>query len=472
MGSKCPTSSDGASLSASEKKGTEMKVDTILTNGQLVLPHQGVVPGNLLVNGGRIVGICAPGCTVPAAHRIDVEGKYIFPGIIDAHTHYGLGSADDFLTETRSAALGGVTTVLTFYQNARRYSEVFPEEKRRAEEKAHVDFSYHLCLMKDEHLDEIPRYVENFGVSSFKFFMHFRGDEGKYMGIEGTDDGFLYDGLKAIAEYPRAKAVIHAENIEIGWRLRDRLKAEGKDGLEVWTASKPDFLEVESLRRACYLAKITGCTLYLAHMTAAESCAELRVLRKQIPPVYAETCTHYLTHTAESPVGNIGKVNPPLRYPRDLEELWTAVQEGTLDVISTDHVPRKFQTKRGNIWECSAGFPGTATLLPVVLSEGYHKRGLSLMRIAELLSENPARLFNLYPRKGSLTAGCDADLTIVDIDRVREVRAGELGSYSDYSLYDGWKLTGWPVLTMVRGEVVMDSGEVTGTAGYGQFIPR
>ena len=449
-----------------------MKVDTILMNGQLVLPHQGVVPGNVLVHEGKIAGLCMPGETVPASRRIEVEGKHVFPGIIDAHTHFGLGSADDFLTETRSAAVGGVTTVLSFYQNARRYSEVFPEEKHKAEQKAHVDFSYHFCLMKDEHLDEVPRYVEDYGVSSFKFFMHFRGDEGKYMGIEGTDDGFLYDGFQAVAKYPRAKAVIHAENIEIGWRLRDRLKAEGRDGLEVWTASKPGFLEVESLRRACYLAKVAGCTLYLAHMTTAESCAELRVLRKQVPPVFAETCTHYLTHTAQSPIGNIGKVNPPLRYPQDQEALWSSIQDGTLDVVSTDHVPRKFQTKKGNIWECSAGFPGTATLLPVVLSEGYHKRDLSLTRIAELLSENPARLFNLYPRKGALAVGSDADLTVVDLHEVREVRAAELESYSDYSLYDGWKLAGWPVLTMVRGEVVMDEGEVTGNPGYGRFIPR
>ena len=165
-------------------------------------------------------------------------------------------------------------------------------------------------------------------------------------------------------------------------------------------------------------------------------------------------------------------MNPPLRYPQDQEALWSSVADGTLDVVSTDHVPRKFQAKKGNIWECSAGFPGTATLLPVILSEGYHKRGLGLSRIAELLSENPARLFNLYPRKGTLALGSDADLTVVDLDKVREVRADELESYSDYSLYDGWKLAGWPVLTMVRGEVVMDGGELTGKAGYGRFMPR
>ena len=449
-----------------------MKIDTVLSNGQLVVPHQGVFPGNLLISGEKIIGICAPEELPSAVRHIDVKGNYIFPGIIDAHVHYGLGSAEDFLSETGSAALGGTTTVVTFYQNPGRYSQVFPAEKKRAEKRAHVDFAFHLCLMKDEHLEEVPFYVEELGITSFKFFMHFRGDEGKYMGIEGTDDGFLYEGLETIAKYPQALAVIHAENIEIGWRFRKRLKAEGRDGLAVWTESKPGFLEVESLRRACYLAKVTGCRLYIAHVTAAESCRELRILREQLQPVYAETCTHYLTHTVESPIGNIGKVNPPLRYPQDLEALWMAIEEGTLDVISTDHVPRKFTSKQGNIWECSAGFPGTATLLPIVLSEGYHKRGLSLERIVELLSENPARLFNLYPRKGSLRIGSDADITVVDVNRKHTVRASELGSYSDYSLYDGWELTGWPVLTMVRGAVVMEEGKLSGRPGLGQFIPR
>ncbi len=449
-----------------------MKVETIIKNGRLVIPRQGIVPADILISHGKIIGICS-GVDLPeSSEHIDVQGKYIFPGIIDSHVHYGLGSPEDFRTETYSAALGGVTTVLTFFQNSNRYSEVFSAEKQRAEKQAHIDFSFHLCLMKDEHLEEVPFYIEELGISSFKFFMNFRGDEGKYLGIEGTDDGFLYEGLEKISRYPKAKAVIHAENIEIGWRFRKRFKEEGRDGLAVWTQSKPSFLEVESIRRVCYLGKVTGCSLYIAHVTAKESCDEIDALRRESGLIHAETCTHYLTHTAGSPIGNIGKVNPPLRSPEDLEYLWRSLKCGTLNVISTDHVPRKFAAKKGNIWECSAGFPGTATLLPIALSEGFHKRSLSLERIAELLSEEPARLFNMYPRKGSLQIGTDADLTVVDLDLKKKVRATDLGSFSDYSLYDGWDLTGWPVLTMVRGQVVMRDGTVTAKPGFGRFISR
>lgn len=450
-----------------------MDVDKRITNGLLVIPREGIVPADVLISRGKIVGICSGLEAVEASQVIDVGGKHVFPGVIDSHAHYGLGSADeDFFTETRSAALGGVTTVLTFYQSTGSYLDVFESEKGKGERQAHVDFSFHFCLMTDRHLDEVSEYVEKLGISSFKFFMNFRGDEGKYLGIEGIDDGFLYEGLEAIARHRGVKAVIHAENIEIGWRLRKKLKEGGRDGLPVWTASKPNFLEVESIRRIGYLGKVANCPIYLAHVTTEESCEELKRLREAFSEIYAETCTHYLTHTQDSSVGNIGKVNPPLRSQDDLEHLWSSIEEGTLDVISTDHVPRKFETKQGNIWECSAGFPGTATLLPVVLNEGHHKRGLSLQRIAEILCENPARLFNMYPQKGTFLVGSDADLTVVDLDMKRTVKASELGSFSDYSLYAGWELKGWPVLTMVRGEVIMRNGELTGSPGFGRFIRR
>lgn len=450
-----------------------MVIDKKVINGQLVMPGEGVVSADVFISNGKILGICSSVDNLEAPEVIDVKGKYVFPGIIDCHTHYGIGSPEnDFFTESRSAALGGVTTVLTFYQNTKSYLEVFEFEKSKGEALSHVDFSFHFCLMKEQHLGEVKDYVEKLGVSSFKFFMNFRGDEGKYFGVEGIDDGFLYEGLEAVGRHKHAKAVIHAENIEIAWRFRKKLKEEGRDGLAVWTASKPNFLEVESIQRVCYFGEVANCPIYIAHVTTKESCEQLQRLKKGPSEIFAETCTHYLTHTKDSSVGNIGKVNPPLRCEEDLEYLWKSVENGTLDVISTDHVPRKFETKLGNIWECSAGYPGTATMLPIVLSEGYHKRGLSLQRIAQVLSENPAKIFNMYPQKGSFLVGTDADLTVVDLDMTRTVKASDLGSFSDYSLYEGWELKGWPIMTMVRGEVVMDEGKLTGKPGFGEFIRR
>lgn len=448
-------------------------LDKKVINGHLVLPKEGIIRADVLISNGKIVGIYSGLDQVEASESIDIKGNYVFPGIIDCHTHYGIGSSDnDFFTESRSAAIGGVTTILTYYQNTKSYLDMFASEKAKGEKLSHVDFSFHFCLMKDQHIEEIETCVEELGISSFKFFMNFRGDEGKYFGIDGIDDGFIFEGLKTIGRNKNAKAVIHAENIEIGWRFRKKLKEEGRDGLAAWTASKPSFLEVESIQRVCYFGKVANCPIYIAHVTAKESCEQLQRLREDSSEIFAETCTHYLTHTKDSSVGNIGKVNPPLRSQEDLDYLWFSVENNILDVISTDHVPRKFATKTGNIWECSAGYPGTATMLPIVLSEGYHKRGLSLQRIAQVLSENPAKIFNIYPQKGSFLVGSDADLTVVDLEMVRTVKASELGSFADYSLYEGWELKGWPVMTMVRGDVVMDSGKLTGKPGFGKFIRR
>lgn len=455
-----------------------MKIDKKVVNGRLVIPGAGIIQADVLISDGKITGICSSSDKLEAAEVFDVHGSYVFPGIIDCHVHYGMGPTykegvyGDVLTESRSAGLGGVTTTVTFYQNPKSYLEVFESEKEEAERRAYIDFAIHFVLMNENHLREVKHYVEDLGVSSFKFFMNFRGDEGKAMGVEAIDDGFLYEGLEAISKHKHATAIIHAENIEIGWRFRRRLKEEGRDGLSIWTESKPGFIEVENVLRVCYYGKIVNCRIYIAHVSTKESCEELRRLRKESSQIFAETCTHYLTLTKEYSLGNVAKVSPPLRTGEDIKSLWGGVEAETLDVISSDHVPRKLDTKRGNIWECSLGFPGTATLLPLVLSEGYHKRGLSLVRIAELLSRNPARIFNMYPRKGSIQVGSDADLTVVDLDLEKTVSAHELGSFSDYSVYDGWRLKGWPILTMVRGQVIMREGRLVGNPGYGKFISR
>jgi dihydropyrimidinase len=450
-----------------------MKADIKIINGQLVIPKQGIVQADVVVSDGKIASICSGSENFGASEVLDVRDKYVLPGIIDAHTHYGLGSPDrDFLTESRSAALGGVTTTLTFCISSKNYTDIFEFEKSKGEKNAHGDFSFHFCLMNDVHLENIKDYVEKLGVSSFKFFMNYRGDEGKHMGLESLDDGFLYEALEAISKYKGAKAFIHAENIEIAWRFRKKLQEEGGDGLSAWLESRPNFLEVESILRACYLGKIANCPIYFAHVSTKESCEELQRLRKDSSNIYAETCPHYLTHTKDSLIGNVGKVNPPLRSQEDSDYLWESVEKGNLDVISSDHLPRRLETKQKNIWECSGGFPGTATLLPIVLNEGFHKRGLSLLRIAEVLSENPAKLFNMYPQKGCIQVGSDADLTVVDVGKKGTVVASELGSFSDYSLYDGWELKGWPILTMVRGEVIMRDGKLMGKPGFGKFIRR
>jgi dihydropyrimidinase len=198
---------------------------------------------------------------------------------------------------------------------------------------------------------------------------------------------------------------------------------------------------------------------------------EVRRWRQRYPKIYVETCPHYLTHDENSPLGGIGKANPPFRSADDVAAMWEGLADGSIDVVASDHVPRKRSTKEVGIWKASQGFPGTATILPVLLHEGFHRGRLSLERIAAVLCAAPAAIFNM-PQKGVLQAGRDADLTIVDLECVRSVDPAALGSYSDYSLYEGQALRGWPVTAILRGEIIMDDGRVTRDGGYGRYIRR
>jgi dihydropyrimidinase len=199
---------------------------------------------------------------------------------------------------------------------------------------------------------------------------------------------------------------------------------------------------------------------------------EVRKWRTRYDKVFVETCPHYLTHTEDSDLGGMGKANPPFRSADDVAAMWEGLRDGSIDVVGSDHCPRKRATKEKPLWLASQGFPGIATILPVLLHEGYHKGRLSLRRIAEVLTRAPAKIFNVSPAKGSLDIGADADITLVDINLARAVNPAELGSYSDYSLYEGQTLKGWPVQTIVRGNTVMAHGKIMGQPGYGSYLFR
>ncbi len=188
--------------------------------------------------------------------------------------------------------------------------------------------------------------------------------------------------------------------------------------------------------------------------------------------VFAETCPQYLTLTKDSPLGNLGKVNPPLREPEDNKALWKGIKDGIVDTIGTDHCGLRKEVKTGTIWDAKPGFPGSATMLPVLLSEGVNKGRISIERIVEITSFNTAKIFNLYPQKGTIRVGADADLTIVDLNLEKEVEPEMLLSCSDFSLYESWKIKGWPVMTMIRGKIVMEDGKIIGEKGFGQFLRR
>jgi dihydropyrimidinase len=449
------------------------EAETLISGGTLVLPGEAEVVGDLLLRNGQIAERLPPGSGRPTDRVIDARGLHVFPGVIDPHLHIGLGAGlADWGTETASAAVGGVTTVLSFLMAGESYLPLIEKTRSVAEREAHVDFGFHLVPCSQTHLDELSQYVD-LGITSFKYFTSFRGDEGAYLGISGTDDGFLFRFLEQVAGYDGVIASIHPENIEVVWVLRERLRQAGRDDLAAWDESRPDSVEAEATFRALYYARQVGSPVYLVHISSRAALDEVRSWRRRFDHhVIAETCPHYLTHTSDMPIRSLGKVNPPLRSDDDREAIWQGVLDGTIDTIGSDHVPRRRERKQGSIWTASAGFPGSATILPLMLSEGHHRRGLSLPRVAELCSAGPARAFGLHPRKGSLEPGADADLAIVDLGREQAATADVLQSHADYSLYEDWVLKGWPVMTVVRGEVVMNDGKVVGLPGHGRYLPR
>ncbi len=451
-----------------------MSQDFVLRGGVVVRPAHAPAPLDVLVRDGRIAGLLAPGEPVPEGTPVrSAAGLHVFPGLIDAHVHFGFGEKiTEYDTETVYAAQGGFTTILAHFLNNEDYTEVFRREQGYAETRCRIDYGFHFSAANEQHILDLPRYVKDYGVTSFKYFMNFKGEEGRYLGLDGTDDGYLYDLFAQSVRAGRATVVCHTENIEVVNRLRRRVQAAGGDTLKDWARAKPPFTEAESCVRAMYFAEHHGARLYIPHLSTRMALDEVRRWRGRYRDVFVETCTHYLTHTEDSDLGGRGKANPPFRAADDCAALWAGLADGSIDVVASDHCPRKRATKDKPLWLASQGFPGTATILPVLLSEGYHKGRLSLQRIAQVLTSGPAGIFDIAPAKGDIAVGGDADFALVDLDRERVVDAAELGSYSDYSLYDGWNLKGWPVATILRGVTVMQDGKVVGKPGYGKYLAR
>ena len=443
-----------------------------MANGDFVDPVDGVSPIDVGIVGGKIAALLGRGSGAQARETIDASGRLVFPGLVDAHVHFGFGEpVTEYTTETVYAAQGGFSTVLGYFLNNEPYGDVFERELGLAEERAFVDFGFHFSTASELHIQELASYVRKYGVTSFKYFMNFKGEEGRYLGLDGTDDGYLYALLKEAASLGDVTIVVHTENIELVNRFRREALAKGMDTLKDWGATKPAFTESESVLKAMYFAEHLGAKIYIPHLSTRMALDEVRRWRDRYDNVYVETCPHYLTHTEDSDLKGMGKANPPFRTADDMEAMWEGLEDGSIDTVASDHVPRKRATKDLPLWQASQGFPGTATILPVLMDQGYHQGRLSLDRIAQLLCSAPAGIFGLEG-KGRISVGADADIAIVDPEFTREVRAEELGSYSDYSLYDGWRLKGWPRLTMVRGVTVMRDGQIVGPGGHGRYLSR
>lgn len=371
---------------------------------------------------------------------------------------------------------GGVTTVFEMPLSVPCVSsaEILERRKVLVQRKAVVDFGlYGGAGMHN--VGEVAGLAAA-GAVGFKTYMHGppEGREVEYEGAYVTDDGSLFEVLGAVASTGLTSS-IHAENNAVIGFLTRRLKSLGRRDAMAHAESRPNFVEAEAVSKVIILGEAAGARVHVAHLTTCEGLRLVEQAKAEGKRVTAETCPQYLTLTAEAVkrLGPYAKMNPPLRSERDVGELWRGLNSGAVDMVVSDHAPYSKEDKEAgwdDIWQAQSGSPTIETMLPLLLNAVNEGR-LSLERLTRVTSEGAARIFGLYPRKGAIQVGSDADIVVVDLNRT--VRINKRRMYSrarDLTLYDGWKVKGWPVMTIVRGEVVMRDGEVVGKPGYGEFI--
>ena len=458
-------------------------MDTLIKNGKVVVPKVGILDVDVAVKDGKIAALLERGTAVEAKEVIDASGKYIMPGVIDPHVHWGCyqDNAPDTRLESAAAAIGGCTTALNYKRTpGKDFSREYVQELIDVyTPNSYIDYGLQLFITKQDHKNSIDKAVKDCGVSSFKLFTTERNVDSDIDGIKASGipepytDGFMYDVMTTVAGNYGKNVVtnFHPENIELVEYLAPKAKAAGEMGLSAWDHIRPELAEAETVARLGYFASKTGCPLYAVHISCADA-ADSVAYGKSLPgaTVYGETCPHYLVLNTESPCAELGKVNPPLREKHNNDKLWEALRNGTLDTIGSDNCACLRKDKAGTIWEACPGFGGTGTILPVMLSEGYNKGKISLERLVEVTSYNQSVIFNM-PQKGKLQPGTDADLVIVDLDMEKVVDAKDLKGYPDFSVYEGMKLKGWPVMTMLRGRIIAKDGDIVGEPG-GEYLMR
>jgi dihydropyrimidinase len=459
-----------------------MPFDLVIRGGTVVLPQTDGVAADVAISEEKIAAILAPGTEVDTAEILDATDKVVLPGVVDVHLHLGHRQdiarprvPEDAAQETAAAAVGGVTTFIPYLMATEPFETLFDDVVQVTEAGARIDFGYHFIISTEAQLAGVPRYAREFGAPSFKIFMNNRGGEGARLGLPDIDDGFLLRLCEAAAEHG-GMVCPHPENIEAAWVLRKRTMAEdsdGRGGLRAWNATRPPFVEADAVQRAGLFARETGARLYIVHTSSRAALDAALRARAAGTAITIETCPHYLTHDVDWKGGDVGKINPPLREADDREALWDGVIAGDVDTVATDHVHRDLSAKAGGIWKASPGCPGLETLLPVMLTEGYHEREMALGRIATLLSSAPADAMGLSHCKGRIEVGLDADLAIVDLDREYSHRRADVRSSAGYSIYEGRAFKGKVVHTLVRGRFALRDGVlIDGAVGSGRYISR
>jgi dihydropyrimidinase len=445
-----------------------------LVKGGLVVTGQGAGRYDILVEGGKVKEMAPDLSDRAAVLVIDATGRYVLPGAIDAHTHPVY--ADKMDTFSICAAYGGITTVIAFVGNVKSWgfsgytTDIVKGFIEEGERLSYLDFAAHgtYSAADEETLARsIPELVR-LGVPSFKVFMAY-----KRRGMMISDEAILRAMDAAATE--GGLTMVHAETgccIEF---LMERYISQGKTGPEWFLPAQPNILEAEALNRAATFARIVDTPLYPVHLSTKEAMPVAQRFREDGGLLFTETCPHYLTLTNEEILkkGPIAKVGPPLREQSDADALWKGLAEGTIDVVGSDaggftRARKTAGAASENIFEAPYGLNTVEFMVPVVWSHGVNRGRISLPRLVQVFCENPAKIFGIYPQKGTLQAGSDADLVLWDPTRLHKVQ-GQHGN-TDYSSFDGFELLGMPDLVMQRGQVIIKDGKVVGKQGVSKFV--
>jgi dihydropyrimidinase len=442
--------------------------DLVVANGTIVTAEQGRFEADIAIQDGRITAIGALG-TLSGTRRIDASGYHVLPGVIDPHTHHGIARdiVADAETESRSGLVGGVTTtgnMLITENRAKPWKEIVPDIADAVADRYYHDYYFVLAPLHRTHIEEIPYAINELGVTNFKWFNNLKQSEDLTEDIADEMVRTLTD-----TEVPTTLG-FHSENTEITAAREAALQEAGCDDYEALLDRFPGYAEAQSLVAGVGLARQHNYSdsFYAVHVSSKESVEELRAMDAADLDFLAETCPHYLTLTAEES-DDLMKINPPIRRGADREALWDAIADGLITCIGSDHCSKP--NKVGDtIWDSENAFPGSGTMLPLILSAGVHEDRISLAQAVALTSTNTAKAWNLYPKKGTIRVGSDADLAIVDLNKTRTVSHDFLRSACEYSIYEGQEVTGWPAYTIVRGEVCYAEGEIVGDHSHGRFI--
>src|SRR6202162_969195 len=457
-----------------------MGFDTIITGG-IVVTAADTCQADVAIENGRVVAL---GSSLPrenAKRLIDGAGKYVFPGGIDVHTHLdmpfgGTTSADDFETGTRAAAFGGTTTLIDFAIQYKGQSlrTAFDAWMQKASSKAVSDYGFHCIItdLPDARLEEMNALVRE-GVTTFKLFM-------AYPGVFMLDDATIFKALRQTAKHG-GMVCMHAENGGAIDVIVKQALAEGKTAPKYHALTRPTTAEAEATSRAIALAEMAGSPVYIVHLSCNDALEKVREARDRGLPVYAETCPQYLYLSLENmdaPGFEAAKYvfTPPLREKWHQEKLCQGLAKDHLQVVSTDHCPFCFKEQkelgRDDFTKIPNGGPGIEHRMSLIYSGGVAQGRFSVNRFVELVATAPAKLFGLYPRKGTIAVGSDADLVIFDPKRKHTISAKTHHMRVDYSMFEGIQVTGMPDVVLSRGRVVVDGDKFMGRAGQGEFLRR